>query len=232
MMKELIAREGGEAETSVEEIPNMTAMSENKINIAIGRLYGASGRKIAEGLAEALKCRVYDRQIICLLAEKLGMESQDMDKVVKYLDSYNENEAFAFSPYAYPAAGVAEDVTDMRMFEEQTKIIQELAKQAPGVFLGRCANFVLGGQPHSYSFFVYADDEYREKEGKEYYKGQTLNELKLRDIQRNEYYQRFTGMKRDDPKHYDMVVNVSKTGVDGAVKMILDYVEQKESGNK
>ena len=70
------------------------------------------------------------------------------------------------------------------------------------------------------------------KEGKEYYKGQTLNELKLRDIQRNEYYQRFTGMKRDDPKHYDMVVNVLKTGVDGAVKMILDYVEQKESGSK
>ena len=119
------------------------------------------------------------------------------------------------------SAGVAEDVTDMRMFEEQTKIIQALAKQAPGVFLGRCANFVLGGQPHSYSFFVYAD-----------YKGQTLNELKLRYIQRNEYYQRFTGMKRDDPKHYDMVVNVLKTGVDGAVKMILDYVEQKESGSK
>ena len=232
MMKELIAREGGEAEAPAEEIPNIAAISENKINIAIGRLYGASGRKIAEGLAEALKCRVYDRQIICLLAERLGMESQDMDKVVKYLDSYNENEAFAFSPYAYPAAGVAEDVTDMRMFEEQTKIIQALAKQAPGVFLGRCANFVLGGQPHSYSFFVYADDTYREKEGKEYYKGQTLNELKLRDIQRNEYYERFTGMKRDDPKHYDMVVNVSKTGVDGAVKMILDYVEQKENGSK
>lgn len=39
-------------------------------------------------------------------------------------------------------------------------------------------------------------------------------------------------MKRDDPKHYDMVVNVLKTGVAGAVKMILDYVEQKESGSK
>jgi GPH family glycoside/pentoside/hexuronide:cation symporter len=35
-------------------------------------------------------------------------------------------------------------------------------------------------------------------------------------------------MKRDDPKHYDMVVNVLKTGVDGAV----NYVEQKESGSK
>ena len=166
-----------------------------------------------------------------------GIDSLDTTDATGTTNKISANGAKTAVSYHYTdAAGTKQtgnmNVTDMRMFEEQTKIIQELAKQAPGVFLGRCANFVLGDQPHSYSFFVYADDEYREKEGKEYYKGQTLNELKLRDIQRNEYYQRFTGMKRDDPKHYDMVVNVSKTGVDGAVKMILDYVEQKESGSK
>ena len=35
-------------------------------------------------------------------------------------------------------------------------------------------------------------------------------------------------MRRDDPKHYDMVVNVSKTGVQGTVSMILDYIRNKE----
>lgn len=229
MMKELVARENAAEEAKLTEgIADVKAVSGNKINIAIGRLYGASGRRIAEELAKSLDCRVYDRQIICLLAEKFGMDSQDMDKVEKYLDAYNENEAFAFSPYSFTAAGVAGDVTDMSMFEEQTRIIRALAKQAPGVFLGRCANFVIGGQPHSYSFFVYADDAYREKEGKEYYKGQTLEELKIRDERRNEYYKKFTGIRRDDPKYYDLVVNVSKTGVDGAVKMILDYIEEKE----
>ncbi len=230
MMKELIAREQGNQPESADSIQDMIPEGQgNQINIALGRLYGASGRQIAEGLAGKLGCRVYDRQIICLLGEKLGMDSANIEQIQKYLDSYNENTPLTFSPYAYPAAGVAGDVTDIQMFEEQSKLILEIAKRAPGIFLGRCANFVLAGQPHTYSFFIYADDDYREKEGKEYYKGQSLETLKQRDEQRNEYYQRFTGAKRDDPKHYDMVVNVSKTGVDGAVQMILDYVNQKEA---
>lgn len=230
IMRELIMREGkevGEVET-VDEVIMPEAKSDNRINISIGRLYGASGRKIAEGLAKELNCNVYDKQIIHMLGEKLGMESMNMENLHKYLNSYNENLSVTFAPYSYPAAGVVEDVTDIRMFEEQSKIILNIAKNAPGVFLGRCANFVLSEQPHSYSFFIYADDEYREKEGKEYYKVQTLDELKARDEQRNEYYQKFTATKRDDPKNYDMVVNVGKTGVDGAVQMILDYVKQKE----
>lgn len=228
MMRELIAREGKDVAGSGDTVDIPQSVNGNKINIAIGRVYGASGRRIAEGLAKELECRVYDRQIICLLAEKLGLEDAQMGDVQKYLDSYNENEPLTFSPYTYPAAGVAEDMTDVSMFTEQSRVILELASKSPGVFLGRCANFVLAKQPHTYSFFLYADDEYREREGAEYYEGQSLKELKERDEQRNEYYRKFTGARRDDPKHYDMVVNVGKTGVEGAVRMILDYVEKKE----
>lgn len=223
MMKELIAREGRTDSDRINDVPDG-----GQINIAIGRLYGASGRKIAEALAKKLGCRVYDRQIICLLGEKFGMESADIGRLEKYLDSYDENETLTFSPYSMPGALVAEDVVDTRVFEEQSKIIMNLAKKAPGVFLGRCANFVLARFPHTYSFFIYADDDYREKEGRDYYQGQTLAELKSRDEKRNEYYLRYTGTKRDDPKCYDMVINVGKTGVGGAVQMILDYVEKKE----
>lgn len=229
MMRELIAREGKE---NPDEIP-VEPRSENQINIAIGRVYGSSGRKIAEELAKELQCRVYDRQIICLLGEKLGMENANLEEVQKYLDSYNYGGPEpTFSPYAYPQAGVAGDLSASQMFEAQSRIILGLAQNAPGVFLGRCANFVLGGKEHTYSFFIYADDEYREREGREYYGGKTLDELKKKDEMRNEYYQRFTGMKRDDPKNYDMVVNVAKTGVDGAVSMILDYIRNKEKGQQ
>ena len=69
---------------------------------------------------------------------------------------------------------------------------------------------------------------YREKEGQEYYKGQSLGELKKRDQIRNEYYEKFTGIRRDDPHYYDMVINVSKTGVAGAASLILDYIRNKE----
>ncbi|GFI49188.1 cytidylate kinase [Lachnospiraceae bacterium] len=63
---------------------------------------------------------------------------------------------------------------------------------------------------------------------REYYQGQTLEKLKERDEKRSEYYLRYTGTKRDDPGCYDMVINVSRTGVAGAVQVIMDYIKKKE----
>ena len=230
MMQELIAREGKEGKETQETLPSM-AVSENQINVAIGRVYGSSGRKIAEELAKELNCRLYDRQIICLLAEKMGMENADLESVQKYLDTYNYGTVeTTFSPYSYSVSGTVGDMSPVEMFETQSRLIRGLAKKAPGVFLGRCANFVLKETPHTYSFFLYADDDYRAKEAKEYYDGMTLADLNQRDKLRNDYYEHFTGIKRDDPKHYDMVVNVSKTGVEGAVAMILEYIKNKEKG--
>ena len=84
MMRELIQRESGEESGSVPgEIQSMPLPEAfgNRINVAIGRLYGSSGRKIAEDVAKALDCKVYDRQIICLMAEKFGMEKADLESV-------------------------------------------------------------------------------------------------------------------------------------------------------
>lgn len=114
------------------------------------------------------------------------------------------------------------------MFKVQTKIIRELSVKSPGVFLGRCANFILENKPHTYSFFLYADDEYRKKEAEEYYKDKSLKDLDKRDEQRNLYYQKFTGTERDDPQYYDMVINVGKVGVNNAINMILNYIKQRE----
>lgn len=232
MMQELIEREkGAQAPKAVQEM-NLGARSgsENHINVAVGRLYGSSGRRIAEAVAKKLHCRVYDRQIICLMAKEMGMENADLKAVQDYLDSYNYEKArMTFSPYSYASAGAAGDYSEGRMFELQSRIIRGLAQKAPGVFLGRCANFVLADFSHTYSIFIYADDEYRIKEGKEYYHGQTLEEMNTRDALRNEYYKQFTGYDRNDPKHYDMVINVSKTGVEGAAQMILDYIKEREN---
>ena len=161
----------------------------------------------------------------------MGMENADLESVQKYLDTYNYGTVeTTFSPYSYSVSGTVGDMSPVEMFETQSRLIRGLAKKAPGVFLGRCANFVLKETPHAYSFFLYADDDYRAKEAKEYYDGMTLADLNQRDKLRNDYYEHFTGIKRDDPKHYDMVVNVSKTGVEGAVAMILEYIKNKEKG--
>ena len=67
-----------------------------------------------------------------------------------------------------------------------------------------------------------------EKEGRKSYNGKSLDELEKLDQIRNEYYEKFTGIRRDDPHYYDMVINVSKTGAAGAAGLILDYIKNKE----
>ena len=174
--------------------------------------------------------KVYDKMMRELIQRESGEGNVSVPENGRTLfEFYNyEDSELTFSPYGHSSAGAAADYTGAQMFEVQSRIIRELSKRRPGVFLGRCANYVLRGEPHTYSFFVYADDDYREKEGREYYKGQSLDELKKRDQIRNEYYEKFTGIRRDDPHYYDMVINVSKTGAAGAAGLILDYIKNKE----
>lgn len=231
MMRELMEREGNlpQEELAAEsECRQAEERESNKVNIAIGRLYGSDGRKVAEALAREYGVRLYDRQIICLLAEKLGMENADLDGVTRLLDSYNYQKSSGIGMYPQGTPLAAGDYGDAQMFIEQSKIMTQLAKQEPGVFLGRCSNVVLKNIPHTYSFFLYAEDDFRVREGLEKDTGESLQELKERDKMRDEYYRRFTGYRRDDASQYDMVINVGRTGVDQAVELIKEYIRIKE----
>lgn len=233
MMRELIARE---KKADLNELAAASGSPEkssgNQVNVAIGRLYGSSGKRVAQEVAKALDCQLYDSKIICGMGEKLGIRESDLEELRSIIDSYNydKNAKQTFTPYAYTRNGTAEDYKGADMYKVQSEIITELSQQEPGVFLGRCANAVLSSEPHAYSFFICADDDYRAKEGAQDYDGASLKELKRRDALRNEYYKRFTGTERDDPEAYDLVINVSRTGVDLAVELIIDYIQRKEGG--
>ena len=50
-----------------------------------------------------------------------------------------------------------------QMFKEQSKIIKKLAGYGSGVFLGRCADYVLKDEPGVCSVYLYAEESYRIK---------------------------------------------------------------------
>ena len=43
------------------------------------------------------------------------------------------------------------------------------------------------------------------------------------------YYNYYTDMKWGEAKNYDLCINSSKTGVDGAIKLMKAYIEIKEA---
>ncbi|WP_196593045.1 cytidylate kinase-like family protein [Pectinatus sottacetonis] len=196
-------------------------MDKNSLIITISRQYGSGGREVAQKLADKLDIALLDRKIINTAAQKLG--AQDLPK--GFLDSleHHVNAGYEFIPFVPFGTNIMPSSTDM--FFAEVKVIYELVKQGPCVILGRSADVILKNYPHKYSFFICADKNFRQQRGKTVYNGKTFAELENEDKKRAEYYYRFTGHTWGRGDNYDLSINTSKIGTDGAVNIIMKYIE-------
>lgn len=115
-----------------------------------------------------------------------------------------------------------------KLYLAQFDVIRQMADEGSCVIVGRCADYVLRAYENCYHFFLHAPLEDRmERATKEY--GENPNNIKStvlkHDKARANYYYHYTSQKWGDAKLYDLSLNTSRTGVDGAVKMLLHYLE-------
>lgn len=160
-----------------------------------------------------------------MAADKIGFDSFDEEsmKELNYRKSSKYMEGLSVmmgTPGHIPVYN--------KMYKEQGKIIQKLAGYGSGVFLGRCADYILKDFENVYSVFLYADNEYRLKrlakaEGREV----TLEEMRKEDKTRESYYNYYTGQEWGDVRNYDLALNMGKTTAEDAADMILSYIEKR-----
>ena len=123
-----------------------------KTLITIGRQHGSGGTEVAEILAEKLNVWYYNREILYMAADKIGFDSFDEEsmKELNYRKSSKYMEGLSVmmgTPGHIPVYN--------KMYKEQGKIIQKLAGYGSGVFLGRCADYILKDFENVYSVFLY-----------------------------------------------------------------------------
>lgn len=189
--------------------------------ITIGRQYGAGGREVAEILAKELQIPLYDRKLVAIIAEHLQKGCKLEELNLSYANLYGDE-----SPYEHIFDNVVQN-DDMFMFRPQSDAIKKLAKYSKdGIFVGRCANFILN-EHKAYNFFIVANDDFRTTRGQLVYH-KSLDELKKEDEKRASYYNYYTGSKWGEAKDYDLVINVSRTGIEGAVKIIKNYIANNQ----
>ncbi len=117
------------------------------------------------------------------------------------------------------------------IFQEQSKVIVDLASRGSCVIVGRCADYILKEQPECYRFFMYADLPARIERIKKLY---DLDDRKAEDLivktdkKRGNFYHYYTGKKWNDLKNYDLCLNTAKTGAEGAIETILSFVNQAQ----
>ena len=205
-------------------------MSKNNVVITIARQYGSGGREVGELVAKDLNMEYHDKSLINLAAEKSGMNPE----ILKNADE-KATPSFLYSiavgsigmvPFSY---GMPYDTPiNDKLFVLQSQIIEEEAEKSDSVFVGRCADFVLKDFPKVVRVFIYADIEKRAEriaKRKDISLGEAKNMAVKIDKKRANYYNYYTTLKWGKSENYDLRIDTSRIGIEGAAKLIEEYVK-------
>ena len=169
--------------------------------ITIGREFGSGGRELGRRLSEELGFAYYDQEIISEIARRTEMSEQYVQSIVEHKPSFSFPIHIGRSFYPAPAPVFDQS---MSVYQEQARIITEMAHKSDCVIVGRCGDYILK-EYEPFRMFVYADMESkmkrcREKASEE--EKMTDKELKQHilgiDKKRAKYYEFYTGHKWGD----------------------------------
>lgn len=199
--------------------------------ITIGRQFGSGGHEVGNQLSERLDIPLYDHNLIRMAAQELRISNEDATKVDETILGRFLS-AYVVSTGDYTAFMSGEEsgkpLSD-RVFERQSAIIRKLAERGPGIFVGRCADYILGDYSNCVNTFIYAYKDDRIRRIMKLYKleeRQAADKIKKMDRDRKLYYEARTGREWGGIESNAMMFNTSLLGIDGVVEA-LEAIYQK-----
>ncbi len=210
-------------------------MNSNAV-ITIARQFGSGGREIGERLAEKMEIPFYDKSLIHLAAKESGINEDLFD----YADE-NSNHGFwtasagntAF--YGNRISLFNEMPMNDKLFLIQSNMIRKLASGGPCVIVGRCADYILRGHDNLVTVFIHANDKDRLRRVVSSYGVEEKDAIEVMtktDKKRAAYYNYYSGEKWGRADNYDLSINSSAVGINGAVELIIEFSDLKLAGSK
>lgn len=198
--------------------------------ITIGREFGSGGKYIAQELAKRFNIKCYDNELLSMLAKNTNVDIETLEKIDE-----NEKSSFwyGFATNTVFADGNAAASADDALFLAQSKIIENLNKEAPCVIVGRCSDVVLRNNPKLISIFIYSSDKEFKIERKMKLENttreETIKNIEMIDKRRANYYNRYSGRVWGNRENYEISIDTSKIGVEEAVNVLQNYIKQRLS---
>ena len=191
-----------------------------KYVITISREFGCAGREIGQGISSKLGLKFYDKNLIDLVAQKVGIHSD----IIKEAD---EKAGSFFNEFIY---GSSTSFYSEKAIQAQAEVIREVADKESCVLFGRCSDYFLREYPNTFNVFLYAPLENRIKHiAKNYELDQKAAEkmVKKVDKQRHNYYKYVTGKNRGDRDGKNLMIDVSYFGIQGTVDLVCKALKQQ-----
>ena len=192
--------------------------------ITIGCEYGAKGNAIGKRVAELLKIKFYDRDLVDSIIDEVGVPRDIMEKVEAGVviagKGAKGEERGNFSKYA--------DLTD-RAIHVQKQIIRKLAEKDSCVIIGRSADYILHDRDDVLRIFIYSPNEKRIKNVMESHNLSEADAKLLITEKDKRYHMRhktLTGSNRGDRHNRDMLIDSSLLGVEGTAEYIVELAKK------
>ncbi len=196
--------------------------------ITIGRQYGSGGREIGQKLATQLGIKCYDSELLSIASRESGL----CEEVFKAHDEKPTN-SFLYSLvmdtyHPYGSGGMIDVPLSQKIFLAQFEAIKNIAKKESCVFVGRCADYALQDDYNILSVFITSD---MDSKVERICKRNNVTPSKAREMiiktdkKRAGYYNYYTNKKWANSSSYDLCINSGKTGIENAVRLIINYLD-------
>ncbi|HEY7253786.1 MAG TPA: cytidylate kinase-like family protein [Methylomirabilota bacterium] len=200
--------------------------------VTISHTTGAGGEAIGRTVADRLGFRYIDEEIITLAAEKEGVDAElvaDTERRKGFLARLFAGLSEGPVDVGVPGSGVvAPDAAMAHRSEDLRRVIIEaihdMARRGQVVIASHAASIPLAGRGDVLRALVTAPFDTRAKRvARDGLRGANDPARFVRDSDagRADYFQRFYGIERELPTHYDLVVNTEVLTPDEATDVIV-----------
>lgn len=197
-----------------------------KFVVTLNREFGSGGHAIGEELARRLGVKLIDKQILKEVSRKFNITPQEAERIEEqrpsWLDDFTRFYQGFMSMNEY--AVEARDITSRQLFTAQAAAMKNIVARESCVVIGRCGFDVFKEHSNSLKLFVHAPLAVRikriiEKYGVDEKKANEL--IQDNDYTRQLYTRTFTHKEWYDVRNYDLTLDVSDFGIQGAVDFLM-----------
>ena len=183
-------------------------------------------------LASELGIKCYDKELLTLAAKQSGLceelfRTHDEKPTNSFLYSLIMD---SYSVGYTGGLGYMDMPLNQKVFLAQFEAIKKLAEEESCVIVGRCADYALAEYPGVVSVFICGNEEDKIRH---LMNSHNVDRVKAKDImiktdkRRASYYNYYSSKRWGDCKSYDVCINSSVVGYEGAVKVIKSFAEIK-----
>lgn len=193
-----------------------------QLMISISREYGTGGHLVAQKIAEDLGLPLLNRNMLEEIAKEKGLGEE-------HHKQWEEHDEKPKNPLLSRTVKGHSNSMEENLAQMQFEYLRKKADNGESfVVLGRCSETVLAGRDGLVSVFITGHKEEKIVHVEETYhlsKDEAILKMARHDKSRQAYHNRHSDFKWGDSRNYDMCLNSSRTGIEGAARLIEKYVE-------